>query len=70
MNKYTEKRQSTGTVFQIAKAVMWGFMGIRRKSDLEFDAETLRPAQVIIGGLIGGALFVTGVLLLVKLVVS
>jgi len=45
-------------------------MGIRKKSDLENDAATLKPAQVIIGGIIGGLLFVIGVLLLVKLVLS
>ena len=45
-------------------------MGIRKKSDLEHDAENLKPVQVIIGGLVGGMLFVICVLLLVKLVVS
>lgn len=58
------------TVLQIAKAVLWAFAGIRRKSDYEFDIATLKPAQVIIGGLIGGALFVATILLLVRLVLS
>ena len=57
-------------MWQVARAILSAFMGIRKKSDHEFDAETLKPAQVIIGGLIGGALFVIGVFLLVKLVVS
>ena len=52
------------------KAVLWAFAGIRRKSDYEFDIATLKPAQVIIGGLIGGALFVATILLLVRLVLS
>jgi len=69
MNKSTEK-STIATMWQVAKAVLSAFMGIRRKSDHEFDAETLKPAQVIIGGLIGGVLFVIGVLLLVRLVVS
>lgn len=70
MDKNAESKKSEATILQIAKAVLSAFMGIRRKSDHEFDAVTLKPAQVIIGGLIGGALFVIGVFLLVKLVVS
>ncbi len=58
------------TVLQIAKAILWGFAGIRKKSDYEFDIETIKPAQVIIGGLIGGVLFVASILLIVKLVLS
>lgn len=69
LNKESKKKPEA-TTLQVAKAVMSAFMGIRRKSDHEFDAETLKPAQVIIGGLIGGALFVIGVLLLVRFVVS
>ncbi len=69
MNKITEKQMSA-SVWQIAKTVMFAFMGIRKKSDLEYDAATLKPVQVIIGGIIGGILFVVGVMLLVRLVVS
>lgn len=69
MNNVTDK-QTSGTIWQVAKAVMFAFMGIRKKSDLEKDAATLKPAQLIIGGIIGGALFVIGVMLLVRLVVS
>lgn len=69
MNKSTEK-PAKASVGQVAKAVMFAFMGIRRKSDLEHDAATITPAQVIIGGIIGAILFVISILLLVRLVVS
>ena len=49
---------------------MFAFMGIRKKSDLEHDAATLKPAQVIIGGIIGGILFVISLMLLVRLIVN
>lgn len=49
---------------------MFAFAGIRKKSDLENDAATLKPVQVIIGGIIGAILFVLGVMLVVRLVVS
>ena len=69
MNKQTAK-PAKASVIQIAKAVMFAFMGIRKKSDLEHDAATLTPAQVIVGGIIGAVLFVLGVMLIVRLVVS
>ena len=69
MSNVTDK-QTSGTIWQVAKAVMFAFMGIRKKSDLEKDAATLKPVQLIIGGIIGGALFVISVMLLVRLVVS
>lgn len=69
MNNITEK-QASASVWQVAKAVMFAFAGIRKKSDLENDAATLKPAQVVIGGIIGGLLFVISVWLLVKLVLS
>jgi hypothetical protein len=69
LNNVTDK-QTSGTIWQVAKAVMFAFMGIRKKSDLEKDAATLKPVQLIIGGIIGGALFVISVMLLVRLVVS
>jgi len=57
-------------LWQIAKAVMFAFVGIRKKSDLENDAATLKPSQVIIGGIIGAILFVLCIMLVVRLVVS
>ncbi|MBL8498610.1 DUF2970 domain-containing protein [Nitrosomonas sp. JL21] len=49
---------------------MFAFVGIRKKSDLENDAATLKPSQVIIGGIIGAILFVLCIMLVVRLVVS
>lgn len=69
MSKQTVK-PAKASVFQVAKAVMFAFMGIRKKSDLEHDAATLTPAQVIIGGIVGAMLFVLGVMLIVRLIVS
>ena len=66
----TNEKQASATIWQIAKAVMSAFMGIRKKSALESDAEILKPVHVITGGIIGAILFVTGVLLVVKFVLS
>ena len=54
----------------VAKAVFWSFLGIRRKKDHETDSVRLRPAQVIIAGLIGAALLVTSLILLAKFIVG
>ena len=58
------------SLWQVVKAVFWSFAGIRKKSDLEKDAEMIQPSQVVIGGVIGGLVFVVSILLLVKWVTS
>jgi hypothetical protein len=65
-----ETRPEKATLWQIAKAVSWAFFGVRKKSGLEMDASMLTPKQVIIGGLIGAAIFVVSLILLVKLVTN
>ena len=70
MSNDTVEKQKVATVWQVAKAVMFAFMGIRKKSDLENDAATLKPTQLIVGGIIGAIVFVISIILLVRLVVS
>lgn len=57
-------------ILQIAKAVLFAFMGIRKKSDLEQDAATLKPTELIIGGIVGAIIFVVSIILVVRMVVS
>ncbi|MCE7915859.1 MAG: DUF2970 domain-containing protein [Nitrosomonas sp. PRO4] len=64
------EKPNKATIGQIAKAVMFAFIGIRKKSDLENDAATLTPVQVIVGGIIGAILFVLSIILVVRLVIS
>lgn len=52
---------------KVALAVFWSFFGVRKRRDYDDDAQSLTPAQVIIAGLIGGAVFVLTMLLLVYL---
>ncbi|HJT51278.1 MAG TPA: DUF2970 domain-containing protein [Nitrosospira sp.] len=68
--KDDSKQPARGKFLQIAKAVFWAFFGVRKQSDLDMDASSLTPAQVIIGGLIGAALFIATLVLVVKLVTS
>ena len=50
--------QAHRTSLQAAKAIAWGFFGVRKRSGLESDAEALKPLHLIMGGLIGAAIFV------------
>ena len=63
-------KPAKGTFIQAMKAVSWAFFGVRKHTDHDHDAATLSMGQVVIAGIVGAALFVVGVLLLVKLVTS
>ena len=60
----------TASPLQVAKAVFWSFLGIRRRAEHESDVTQLKPAQVIIAGLIGAAILVLSLVLLVKFIVG
>ncbi len=55
---------------QVAKAVFWSFLGIRKRSAYEADSVQLKPQQVIIAGLIGAALFILSLILLVRFIIG
>ncbi len=55
---------------QVAKAVFWSFLGIRRRTEHEADIGRLTPGQVIVAGLIGAALLVGTLIVIVRLVIS
>jgi hypothetical protein len=51
---------------QVARAVLWSFIGIRKSSGYEDDVARITPVQAIVAGLIGAALFVASLVMLVK----
>ena len=55
---------------QVAKAVFWSFLGIRKRRDYEADSVEMKPRQVIIAGLAGAAVLVLGLILLVRFVIG
>lgn len=63
-----DQKHKTAAGWRAAKTVFWSFLGIRRKSDYQSDVTHLKPAQVIMGALIGVALLVGAILFLVYLV--
>jgi hypothetical protein len=52
------------------KAVFWSFFGVRKRKDYEHDAANLNPIHVIIGGLIGVAIFIGILLFVVRMATS
>lgn len=65
-----EKAPKAASPLQVAKAVFWSFLGVRKRAAHESDVTQLKPAQVVIAGLIGAAIFVLSLVLLVKFVIS
>ena len=55
---------------EVAKAVFWSFLGVRKRAAHESDLARIKPAHVIVAGLLGAAIFVTVLILIVKFVVS
>ena len=70
MRAMTEPRLKTASPLQVAKAVFWAFLGIRKRAEHEKDLARIRPVQVVIAGLIGAAIFVLSLVLLVKFIVG
>jgi hypothetical protein len=52
------------------KAVFWSFFGVRKRKDYEHDAANLNPIHVIIGALIGVAIFIGILLFVVRMAVA
>jgi hypothetical protein len=48
------------------RAVLWGFLGVRRKTDYQQDIDKLNPLHLIAVGLVLAVLFVVGLMVLVN----
>lgn len=64
------RRPEPASFMSTVKAVLWSFIGIRRRRDYEEDARKLNPVHVIVAGLIAAVIFVIGLLLVVQLVLA
>jgi len=61
--------QRGGNFLQAARTIFWAFFGVRRRQHSEFDVANLKPAQIVVAGLLGGALFVLVLVVVVRFVV-
>lgn len=65
-----EALQRRGSFLQTVKAVAWSFFGVRKSSDHHKDVTQLNPLHVIVAGIVAAAVFVIGLMWLVRWVVS
>jgi hypothetical protein len=56
--------------WQVAKAVFWSFLGIRRRAHHEQDMVKLKPAQVIVAGIFGALIFIAVIATIARYVVA
>ena len=54
------------SALQVARAVMWSFIGIRKSAGYENDVARITPVQAIVAGIVGAALFVGVLVTLVR----
>jgi len=65
-----DARKSVITSFlRTVKMVLWGFLGIRKGSEWQEDAQKTNPFHIIVVGLVGVILLIVGLMVLVKWVV-
>jgi hypothetical protein len=55
---------------QVVVAVFWSFFGVRKRRDLERDAASIRPWQVVLVGVAMAAVFVVVLIVLARVVVG
>ncbi len=62
--------QRKGSILGTVKAVLWGFLGVRRNADYQDDIAKLNPIHILVVGVVMALLFVLGLILLVNWVVA
>lgn len=55
---------------QVARAVLWSFIGIRKGAGFADDVAKIKPAQAIIAGICGAAIFVGSLVVLVRILTA
>lgn len=60
--------QGRSSVWRTVKAVLWSFLGIRRRKDFQEDVSQLKPLHLMVAGVILTFVFVIGLMVLVNVV--
>ena len=58
--------QRKGSVIDTVKAVLWGFLGVRRQSDYQRDVSRLNPIHLMVVGVVMALVFVATLILIVN----
>jgi hypothetical protein len=59
-----------GSLLGTVKAVLWGFLGVRRNADYQSDIARLNPLHLILVGLVMALVFVFFLIFVVNWVVA
>jgi hypothetical protein len=59
-----------GSIMATVRAVLWGFLGVRRNADYQDDIARLNPIHIMVVGVAMALLFVAGLIFLVNWVVA
>jgi hypothetical protein len=62
------RRQETPSAWRTMKAVLWSFLGIRRRKDFQDDVAQLKPLHLMVAGVVLTFVFVIGLMVLVNVV--
>ena len=63
------RKSGVVSFLRTVKMVLWGFLGIRKNSEWQEDAQKTSPVHIIFVGLLGVFLLIIGLILLVNWVV-
>ncbi|MFM6985169.1 MAG: DUF2970 domain-containing protein [Hydrogenophaga sp.] len=66
----TPVHQRRAGLWETTRAVLWGFLGVRRGRDFHEDVARLNPLHLMAMGVVMALLFVFGLILLVNWVVG
>ena len=58
--------QRKGSIGGTVKAVLWGFLGVRRNADYQSDVARLNPVHLIVVGVVMALVFVVTLILTVN----
>ena len=70
MNEIKQATNRKGSLRQTIGAVLWSFFGVRRSANHEADMAELNPLHVIAVGVVAAAVFVLGLIGLVRFITS
>jgi hypothetical protein len=63
-------QERKGSVIETVKAVLWGFLGVRRNVDFQRDVARLNPIHLLVAGVAMALVFVATLILIVNWVVG
>jgi hypothetical protein len=65
-----QKRSSIMMFLISMRAVLWGFLGVRKRSGRDADMASVTFVHIVLAGVLGAIIFMTILLFIVKAVVS